>query len=100
MAILLRLDRIPVFVVTITLLMATVIQRRNRILVLLMTQAANARQSRVDHIGGWFDARVGFEGGQSRGPQYLVASSNVVSYQRPRYHTTTINFLVTLLQRS
>ena len=42
MAILLGLDRIPVFVATITLLMATVIQRGDNILVLLMTLAANA----------------------------------------------------------
>lgn len=80
MAILLGLDRIPVFVATITLLMATVIQRGDKILVLLMTLAANAGSREVDHKGGWFDAGVGFEGGQSGDSQYLVASSNLVGY--------------------
>ena len=56
MAVLLQFDRISVFGATITLLMTTVIQCSNRIRVLLMKLGANVRQSRVDQIGGRFDA--------------------------------------------
>ncbi len=78
MAVLLRFDRISVFGATIRLLIATVIQRSNRILVLLMRLGANVGQF-ASGSDRWA-VRRWVEGAQCRNPRHLVASSNLVGY--------------------